>query len=222
MTGHGESVGGRPTGPLHSVEEATQPRSAHASRTVNRPSTAAALARSAQVAGGMRRDGRGRRPLRLLATGIAAATALAWVTGCTQSGSATIAPQAAVVTLPLSGAVPTLTPAAACAALTASAQRLPADHRWLVNHLGTQRDPGQVIRSITEALRTMTTLAPSCEPLAVAEIAALNAASIDALGRYDTGVVTAMGGDALVALARMADRGREAWSALGMSPAEWR
>lgn len=158
---------------------------------------------------------------RILSVAILSAGILGGVTACASTGSSSIIPQPAVGTLPLAGQAEPMVTATSCADLTDAAQRLPSYHRSLVDGLGTQRDPVPTFEALADALAVMTALAPACEPMAVEEIDALDAAARDAVARYDAGVVTAMDGNALAALDIMGQRGREAWAAMGMSPAAW-
>ncbi|MBU6245433.1 MAG: hypothetical protein KGP12_09475 [Actinomycetales bacterium] len=159
--------------------------------------------------------------VRILTVGILTVGMLGGVSACASAGSSSIVPQPAVGTLPLAGQAEPMVTATSCADLTDAAQRLPSYHRSLVDGLGTQRDPVPTFEALADALAVMTALAPACEPMAVEEIDALDAAAQDAVARYDTGVVAAMDGNALAALDLMGQRGREAWAAMGMSPAAW-
>lgn len=144
--------------------------------------------------------------------------------GCASTQSTSIAPQLAIGPTEVVG-YPSLTEpvvtATDCASFTAAVTVLPATHQLLLQYAGTRTDPKPVFQQITDAMAVLTTLAPACAPAAVTQIDALDQACDEVIAIYQTDAVGPMAEDSQAALDIMAQRGREAWGAMGLSPAAW-
>lgn len=161
---------------------------------------------------------------------VAAATAIALMTGlgsCAAPDSAEIRPDLAIGPSYAPDGDPrpqVSTPqvfATSCSAFMLAAQSLPTHHQNLVLAQGTMADPVPIFQEIVADMAVLDSLGPYCAPGAVGQIAELSAASNEVMTYYQTDATGPMGEKSAAVLDIMAQRGREAFAAMDLSPSAW-
>lgn len=108
-----------------------------------------------------------------------------------------------------------------CADFDMAAAHLSTYWHYLKINLGTDNDEAPTIADMTQAMETLTALAPKCAPKAVKALTKLATTSAVVASTYQTKPDAMQAAAVDEAMAAMQEQGVAAWTAMGISTYAW-